>query len=97
MRRKKALAGVQDALSFARLGAEPRAMPSAVGFSQEKVFEHELGFAGRERSSARWARYPTIDAVGQSLSSNHLIERTALQADEIDLCAFNLSKIPFLM
>ena len=89
MRRKKALAGVQDALSFARLGAEPRAMPSAVGFSQEKVFEHELGFAGRKRSSARWARYPTIDAVRQSLSSNHLIERTALRADEIDLCGLD--------
>jgi hypothetical protein len=71
------------------LGAERRAMPSAVGFSQEKVFEHELGFAGRKRSSARCTPYPRIDAAQQSLNSNHLIERPAMRADEIDLCGLD--------
>jgi hypothetical protein len=60
-------------------------VPPAVGFPQKKVFEDELGFAGRKWSSARWARYPGIDAVRQRLSSNHLIERPAMRADEIDL------------
>ena len=61
-------------------------MPSGIGFPQKKVFEHELRFARRKRTSAHWARYPTIDAVRQSPSSNHLKERPAMRADEIDLC-----------
>ena len=61
-------------------------MPSAVGFPQKKVFEHELSFARRKRTRARWARYPRIDAVRQSPTSNHLKERPAMRTDEIDLC-----------
>jgi hypothetical protein len=34
----------------------------------------------------RWARYPRIDAVRQSSTSNHLKERPAMRTDEIDLC-----------
>ena len=49
-------------------------MPPAVGFPQKKVFEFELQLARGKRASARWARYLTIDAIRQSLSSNHLIE-----------------------
>jgi hypothetical protein len=64
-------------------------MPPAVGFPQKKVFEDELGFAGRKWSSARWARYPGIDAVRRRLSSNHIIERPAMRADEIDLCGLD--------
>ena len=69
----------------ASLRAEQGAMPPAVGFAQEKVFQDELRFAGGKRSSAGWACYPGIDTVGQSLSSNHLVERPAVRADEIDL------------
>ena len=65
------------AVTFAGLGAEWRAMPPAVGFPQKKVFECELRLAKGKRSSARWARYPRFDAVRQSLSSNHFIERPA--------------------
>jgi hypothetical protein len=64
-------------------------MPPAVGFSQKKVFEHEVRFTGGKWCSARWARYPKIDAVWQSLSSNHLVERPAVRADEVDLCGLN--------
>jgi hypothetical protein len=67
-------------------GAERRTMPPAIGFPQMKVFEHELGFAGRKRSSACWARYPRIDTIRQSLSS---IERPAVRADEVDLCGLD--------
>ena len=63
-------------------------MPPAVGFPQKKVFEHELRLASGKRASARWARYPTIDAIRQSLSSNHFVERPA-GADEIDLCGMD--------
>jgi hypothetical protein len=63
-------------------------MPPVVGLPQKKVFEHQLRLAGGKRASARWARYPVIDAVRQSLSSNHLIERPA-GADEIDLCGLD--------
>jgi hypothetical protein len=61
-------------------------MPPAVGFPQKKVFEHELRFARRKRTHARWARYPRINAVLQSPTSNYLKERPAMRADEIDLC-----------
>ena len=61
-------------------------MPSAIGFPQKKVFERELSFARRKRTRARWARYPRIDAVRQSSTSNHLKERPAMRTDEIDLC-----------
>ena len=64
-------------------------MPPAVGFPQKKVFEHELRFSGGKRSSARRARYPRIDAVRQSLSSNHFIKRPAVRTDEIDLCGLD--------
>ena len=64
-------------------------MPPAVGFLQKKVSEHELRFASGKRSSARWAPYLRIDGVRQSLSSNHLIERPAVRADEIDLCGLD--------
>jgi len=63
-------------------------MPPAVGFPQKKVFEHELRFAGGKRSSARWTPYLRIDAV-QRLGSNHLIERPAVRADEVDLCGLD--------
>jgi hypothetical protein len=53
-------------------------MPSGIGFPQKKVFEHELRFARRKRTSAHWARYPRIDAVRQSSTSNHLKERPAM-------------------
>ena len=61
-------------------------MPSGIGFPQKKVFEHELRFARRKRTSAHWARYPRIDAVRQSSTLNHLKERPAMRTDEIDLC-----------
>jgi hypothetical protein len=62
------------ALASVSLGAKRRATPPAVGFLQKKVFERELRLARGKRASARWARYLTIDAIRQSLSSNHLIE-----------------------
>ena len=78
-----------EALASVSLGAKRRSTPPAVGFPQKKVFEHELRFARGKRSSARWARYLRIDAVRQRLSSNHLIERPAMRADEIDLCGLD--------
>jgi hypothetical protein len=78
-----------EALASVSLGAKRRSTPPAVGFPQKKVFEHELRFVRGKRSSARWARYPGIDAVRQRFSSNHLIERPAMRADEIDLCGLD--------
>ena len=46
-------------------------MPSGIGFPQKKVFEHELRFARRKRTSAHWARYPRIDAVRQPTTSKN--------------------------
>jgi hypothetical protein len=61
-------------------------MPPTVGFPQKKVFEHKLSFARRKRTRAYCERYPRIDAVRQSSTSNHLKERPAMRTDEIDLC-----------
>ena len=85
----KAFAPASETGYIRRLSAKRRTTPPAVGFPQKKIFEDELRFARLKRSSARWARYPGIDAVRQRLSSNHLIERPAMRADEIDLCGLD--------
>ena len=46
-----------------RLSAERHALPAAVGFAQQKVFEDEWRLAGGKWSGAGWARYLRIDAL----------------------------------
>jgi hypothetical protein len=70
-------------------------MPTAVGFPQEEVFEHELRFAGGKLSHAGWAIYSKIEAVGQCLGSDHFIKRTAVRTDKIDFGSLDQQSIAY--
>jgi hypothetical protein len=54
----------------------------AARFPQEKIFQDELPFAGKERPVADPARYFQIDGLRARLSSNLVESKAALAAEK---------------